>query len=159
MNNATFPIVFALLAEVGSDPLICAGMAPANVAVGGACLAVALLAKKADEKSVAAGAGITALCGITEPGVYGVLFVKKYPLIGAMVGGGLGGLICGMFHGAQYIISTPGFISFAAYITPVNPEFGFDGISFNFILMMIVMVVATATSFAVTYILGKKKEA
>ena len=53
MNNATYPIVFALLAAVGSDPLICAGMAPANVAVGGACLATALIAKNAEEKSVA----------------------------------------------------------------------------------------------------------
>lgn len=150
MNNATYPIVFALLAEVGSDPLICAGMAPANVAVGGACLAAALLAKDADEKSVATGAGITALCGITEPGVYGVLFVKRYPLIGAMIGGGLGGLICGLFGGTQYVISTPGFISFAAYISP-------DGTWTNFTIMMIVMVIATAVSFATTYFLGKKK--
>lgn len=152
MNNATYPIVFALLAEVGSDPLICAGMAPANVAVGGACLAAALIAKNAEEKSVATGAGITALCGITEPGVYGVLFVKRYPLIGAMVGGGLGGLICGLFGGTQYVISTPGFISFAAYIAP-------DGTWGNFILMMVVMVVATAVAFATTYVLGKKQEA
>ena len=150
MNNATYPIVFALLAEVGSDPLICAGMAPANVAVGGACLAAALLAKDADEKSVATGAGITAMCGITEPGVYGVLFVKRYPLIGAMIGGGIGGLLCGLFGGTQYVISTPGFISFAAYISP-------DGTWTNFIIMMIVMVVATVISFAATYFLGKKK--
>lgn len=27
--------------SVGSDPLICTGMAPANLAVGGACLAAA----------------------------------------------------------------------------------------------------------------------
>lgn len=152
MNNATYPIVFALLAEVGSDPLICAGMAPANVAVGGACLAAALIAKSAEDKSVATGAGITALCGITEPGVYGVLFVKKYPLVGAMVGGGLGGLICGLFGGTQYVISTPGFISFAAYIAP-------DGTWGNFTLMMIVMVVATAVAFVTTYVLGKKQEA
>ena len=152
MNNAAYPIVFALLAEVGSDPLICAGMAPANVAVGGACLAAAVIAKNADEKSVATGAGITALCGITEPGVYGVLFVKRYPLIGAMIGGGLGGLICGLFGGTQYVISTPGFISFAAYIAP-------DGTWGNFILMMIVMVVACVAAFVTTMILGKKKEA
>lgn len=152
MNNATYPIIFALLAEVGSDPLICAGMAPANVAVGGACLAAALIAKKQEEKSVAIGAGITAMCGITEPGVYGVLFVKKYPLIGAMVGGGIGGLICGLFGGTQYVISTPGFISFAAYISP-------DGTWTNFIIMMACMVVAVVVSFAVTYFLGKKKEA
>lgn len=128
MNNATYPIVFALLAEVGSDPLICAGMAPANVAVGAACLAAALVAKKQEEKSVAIGAGVTAMCGITEPGVYGVLFVKRYPLIGAMLGGGIGGLICGLFGGTQYVISTPGFISFAAYISP-------DGTWNNFIII------------------------
>lgn len=130
MNNATYPIVFALLAEVGSDPLICAGMAPANVAVGAACLAAALVTKKQEEKSVAIGAGVTAMCGITEPGVYGVLFVKRYPLIGAMLGGGIGGLICGLFGGTQYVISTPGFISFAAYISP-------DGTWNNFIIMML----------------------
>lgn len=151
MNNATYPIVFALLAEVESDPLICAGMAPANVAVGAACLAAALVAKKQEEKSVAIGAGVTAMCGITEPGVYGVLFVKRYPLIGAMLGGGIGGLICGLFGGTQYVISTPGFISFAAYISP-------DGTWNNFIIMMLCMVVAVVIAFITTYILGKKKE-
>lgn len=151
MNNATYPIVFALLAAVGSDPLICAGMAPANVAVGAACLASALITKKQEDKSVAIGAGITAMCGITEPGVYGVLFVKRYPLIGAMLGGGIGGLICGLFGGTQYVISTPGFISFAAYISP-------DGTWNNFIIMMLCMIVAVIVAFITTYILGKKKE-
>ena len=125
-------------------------MAPANVAVGGACLAVAIISKNAEEKSVATGAGITAMCGITEPGVYGVLFVKRYPLIGAMIGGGLGGLICGILGGTQYVISTPGFISFAAYISP-------DGTWTNFVIMMAVMVIATIVSFGVTYYLGKKE--
>lgn len=149
MNNATYPVVFLLLAEVGSDPLICTGMAPANVAVGGACLAAALLAKKAEDKAVATGAGITALCGITEPGVYGVLFTKTYPLIGAMIGGGLGGLIAGAMGMTQYVISTPGFISFAAYIDP-------SGSSRNFIVAMVVMLIAVSVAFATTYLLGKK---
>ena len=91
------------------------------------------------------------MCGITEPGVYGVLFVKRYPLIGAMLGGGIGGLICGLFGGTQYVISTPGFISFAAYISP-------DGTWNNFIIMMLCMVVAVVIAFITTYILGKKKE-
>ena len=38
-----------LLTEVGLDLLICAGMVPANVMVGEACLDVALIAKKAEE--------------------------------------------------------------------------------------------------------------
>lgn len=155
MNNALYPVCFALLAAVNSDPLVCAGMAPANVAVGGACLAVALIAKKAEERQVAAGAGVTALCGITEPGVYGVLFVKRYPLIGAMVGGGIGGFIGGLLGMTQYVISTPGFISFAAYITPAEMGGGMT----NFVIAMAVMVIATVVAFAVTYLLGKKAEA
>ena len=151
MNNATYPVLFLLLAEVGSDPLICTGMAPANVAVGGACLAYALLQKDADKRGVGISSGITALSGITEPGVYGVLFPNRYPLIGAMVGGGVGGFIAGLFGLTQYVIANPGFISFAAYFNP-------DGTMGNFWGMMGVMVLAVAIGFAVTYILGKRQE-
>ena len=150
MNNATYPIVFALLAEVGSDPLICTGMAPANVAVGGACLAAALISKSVEKRSVAVGAGVTALCGITEPAVYGVLFTERFPLVGAMVGGGIGGLIAGFVGMTQYVISTPGFISFAAYINP-------DGTGGNLMWSMIVMVLAVVIAFVVTYVLGKRE--
>ena len=152
MNNATYPVLFLLLAEVGSDPLICTGMAPANVAVGGACLAYALLQKDVDKRGVGISSGITALSGITEPGVYGVLFPNRYPLIGAMVGGGIGGFLAGLFGLTQYVIANPGFISFAAYFNP-------DGTSGNFLGMMGVMVLAVAIGFVVTYVLGKRAEA
>lgn len=152
MNNATYPVLFLLFAEVASDPLICTGMAPANVAVGGACLAYALLQKDADKRGVGISSGITALSGITEPGVYGVLFPNKYPLIGAMVGGGVGGFIAGLFGLTQYVIANPGFISFAAYINP-------DGTFGNFWGMMGVMVLAVIVGFVVTYVLGKRQEA
>ena len=152
MNNATYPVVFALMAAVNSDPLICTGMAPANVAVGGACLAASLLSKNVEEKSVSVSAGITALCGITEPGVYGVLFPKTYPLIGAMIGGGIGGLLAGILGMTQYVISTPGFISLPAYIDPT-------GSSYNLIVSVIVMIVAVVLGFVATYALGKCAEA
>lgn len=151
MNNATYPVLFLLIAEIGSDPLICTGMAPANVAVGGACLAAAIIAKNAADRSIATGAGVTALCGITEPGVYGVLFVKKYPLIGAMIGGGIGGLLAGLLGMTQYVVSTPGFISIPAYISP-------DGTSRNLIVSIIVMLVAVTVSFLITLLLGKRAE-
>ena len=152
MNNATYPVLFLLFAEVASDPLICTGMAPANVAVGGACLAYALLQKDADKKGVGISSGITALSGITEPGVYGVLFPNRYPLIGAMVGGGVGGFLAGLFGLTQYVIANPGFISFAAYMNP-------DGTWGNFWGMMGVMVLAVIIGFVVTYVLGKRAEA
>ena len=149
MNNATYPVLFLLLAEVGSDPLICTGMAPANVAVGGACLAYALLQKDADKKGVGISSGITALSGITEPGVYGVLFPNRYPLIGAMVGGGVGGFLAGLFGLTQFVVANPGFISFAAYFNP-------DGTMGNFWGMMGVMVLAVVVGFISTWVLGKR---
>lgn len=151
MNNATYPIVFALLAEVGSDPLICTGMAPANVAVGGACLAIALKSRDVNLKGVGLSAGITALCGITEPGVYGVLFPKRTPLYGAMIGGGVGGLLAGFLGMTQYVISTPGFISLPAYINP-------DGTPQNLIYSVIVMVLAVALAFGATWFLYKEEK-
>lgn len=152
MNNATYPILFALIAQVGSDPLICTGMAPANVAVGGAALAAMLIATDVNQKSVSMSAGITALCGITEPAVYGVLFPQKYPLIGAMIGGGIGGLLAGILGMTQYVVSTPGFISIPAYINP-------KGSSYNLIVSIIVMLVALTIGFIATYILGKRQKA
>ena len=108
-----------------------------------------LLQKDADKKGVGISSGITALSGITEPGVYGVLFPNRYPLIGAMVGGGIGGFIAGLFGLTQFVIANPGFISFAAYFNP-------DGTWGNFWGMMGVMVLAVVVGFAVTYILGKR---
>lgn len=147
MNNALYPVVFALLASVGSDPLICTGMAPANVAVGGACLAVFIKSRNVTTKGVASSAGITALLGIIEPGVYGILFPLKKPLIGAMVGGAIGGLLAGLLGMTQYAVSTPGFVSLPAYIDP-------SGNPYNLIVSLAVMCIAVVIAFIVTYLLG-----
>ena len=151
MNNALYPLQFILMAEVGSDPLICAGMTAANLAVAGACFAAALTERKVEERSIAVGAGASAVCSITEPGVYGVLFIKRFPLIGAMVGGGIGGIIAGLTGMTQYVITACSFIAFPAYI-------GSDGSLTNLWLALAVMAVACATSFGVTYVLGKRAE-
>jgi hypothetical protein len=103
-------------------------------------------------KQIGTGAGITALCGITEPGVYGVLFPNRYPLIGAMIGGGVGGFIAGLFGLTQFVVANPGFLSFAAYMNP-------DGTWGNFWGMMGVMVLAVVLGFVCTYVLGKRQMA
>ncbi len=79
-------------------------------------------------------------------------YVWGADLSGTLQGaGGIGGLIAGLVGMTQYVISTPGFISFAAYINP-------DGTSGNLMWSMIVMVLAVVIAFTVTYILGKKQE-
>mgnify|MGYP002239200350 FL=1 len=149
MNNALYPLQFILMAEVGSDPLICAGMTAANLAVAGACLAAAAVETKVEERSVAVGAGVTAMCSITEPGVYGVLFTKRFPLVGAMIGGCIGGIIAGITGMTQYVITACSFIAFPAYI-------GADGSLTNLALALTVMAVSLACAFVSTFVLGKR---
>jgi PTS system beta-glucosides-specific IIC component len=152
MNNALYPVLFALFAQVGNDPLIIAGMLSANVAVGAACLAVGIKAKKAELKGVAISAGVTGLLGITEPGVYGVLFPLKKPLIGAMIGGGVGGFLAGLFHVAAYSIASPSFVSLVIFIPSDS-----TGMS-NFYYAILVAVVSVLVAFAATWKLCKKEE-
>ena len=83
--------------------------------------------------------------------VIGILTMAMSMLL---IGGGIGGFLAGLLGMTQYVVSTPGFISFAAYITPAEMGGGFH----NLIVSMIVMVIAVAISFAVTYILGKRAE-
>lgn len=149
MNNALYPLQFILMSEVGSDPLICAGMVAANMAVAGACFAASRVEKNLDDKSVAVSAGVTALCSVTEPGVYGVLFTKRFPLIGAMVGGGIGGIIAGLTGMTQYVITACSFIAFPAYINP-------DGSFTNLWLALGVMAISVVVGFIATLAVSKR---
>lgn len=152
MNNALYPLQFTLMAEIGSDPLICAGMTAANMAVAGACFAAMRAERKVEDRSIAAGAGISALCSITEPGVYGVLFTKRFPLWGAMVGGVIGGALAGITGMTQYVITACSPIAFPAYI-------GADGSFTNLWLALAVMAISFATAFAATTAIAHRKPA
>lgn len=149
MNNALYPLQFILMADIGSDPLVCAGMTAANFAVAGACFAAAVVENKLDDRSVAVGAGVSALCSITEPGVYGVLFTKRFPLVGAVIGGAVGGVIAGLTGMTQYVITACSFIAFPAYIAP-------DGSLTNLWLALAVMAISCAAGFVSTLVFAKR---
>ena len=83
------PIGINNLATAGFDTVVGPGMLTSNVAQGAAGLAVALRTKNKDTKQLAMSAGITGTLGITEPVLYGVNLKFIYPLISAMIGGGI----------------------------------------------------------------------
>jgi PTS system sucrose-specific IIC component len=68
----------------------------ANIAQGGACLAVALKTKSEKTKSLAVPSGISCLLGITEPAIFGVNLPKVKPFIAGMAGAAVGAFICSM---------------------------------------------------------------
>ena len=68
----------------------------ANIAQGGACLAVALKTKSEKTKALAVPSGISCLLGITEPAIFGVNLPKLKPFLAGMAGAAVGAFICSL---------------------------------------------------------------
>lgn len=135
---------------MGYDTIIYPGMLASNVSQGGAALAVALKTKNSEIRQLASSAGITAVCGITEPALYGVNLRFKTPLYSSMIGGAVGGLFLGLFRVCNYSGGSPGFLTLPSYI-------GGDTMM-NFVYACIGAVISVAVSFATCLVLYKDKE-
>lgn len=139
------PIGVNNLATTGFDTVVGPGMLTSNVAQGAAGLAVAFRTRSKTTKQLAASAGLTGVLGITEPVLYGVNLKFVYPLIAAMVGGGVGGLYLGITGVGRYASGSPGLLVLPAYI-------GGDSMT-NFVNACIGTAIAMIVSFVVCLIL------
>lgn len=142
------PIGINNIATAGFDTVVGPGMLGSNIAQGGAALAVAVRTKNKTMKQVAGSAGLTAVCGITEPALYGVNIKLKRPLIAAMIGGGVAGLYLGITGVGRYTSGSPGLLALPGYI-------GTEGFA-NIINACIGSAIAFAVAFIATLILGFK---
>ncbi len=146
MHYGLIPVGVNMLASTGTDIVAGPGMLVSNIAQGGASLAVAVRAKNADIKSLAASCGVSAVCGITEPAMYGISLRFKRPLIAAMTGGGVAGFFMGIFHVWRFAQVAPSIFALPSYIGP-------DGLR-NMYLAAVGCAIAFVISFAVSYLLG-----
>ena len=132
---------------MGYDTVIYPGMLASNVAQGGAALAVAVKSKNQEIKQLASSAGITAVCGITEPALYGVNLRFKTPLYASMIGGAIGGFFLGIMRVANYSGGSPGLLTLPSYI-------GGDTMS-NFVYACIGAAISVVAAFIAAFILYK----
>lgn len=96
LHNGVAPLGVMQMAELGYDSIFGPGCVCSNIAQATASAVVAFRTKDKKLRQLATSGSITAYMGITEPTLYGVNLPKKYPLISAMIGGGLGGLYAGL---------------------------------------------------------------
>lgn len=120
--------------------------AMANVAQGGAAIAVYLKTRNKKLKSIAAPAALSCLLGITEAAIFGVNLRLMRPFIAAAIGGALGG---------GYVVLTK------VAMTAVGVT-GIPGIAIvqqgSMINYLIGLIIAFGGAFAATLILGFKDE-
>lgn len=145
-----YPMIFSAFAENGFEGFIMTGLLAANLAIGGASLATSLRLHSKQGKSVAVSTGITAVFGITEPAIYGVLIPYKRPFLASIIGSAVGGLFAGIMHVVEFSFASPGILTVIAFINP-------DGTMTNFYMAIITMLISFAVAFGLTWIMGIKE--
>lgn len=117
----------------------------ANVAQGGAALAVALKSKNKKTKSVALPSALSACMGITEPAIFGVNLRLGKPFIAASIGGACGALYASI-------------VQLGATGTGVTGIFGILLHLHRPIQYVIAMAIAFGVAFILTGVLGFKED-
>ena len=135
---------------LGYDTVVQPGMLASNVAQGGAALAIAFKTKDTDKKALATSAGITAVCGITEPALYGVTLQNRAAMIGTMVAGGIVGFFLGIMNARNFTGGSPGLLTIMAYVG--------DNTFYYLYVAIAGLVMSVALSFIITYFLYKDEE-
>ena len=146
---AMTPIATSQISTLGYEIVNGPGMLASNIAQGGATLAVAVKAKDKNLKSLASSSGFTAVMGITEPCLYGVLLKLKRPFIASMIGGAAGGVYAGLSGLVRYAFVSPGLTAIPAFIGK-NPM--------NVVHAIITIIISFVVGFVAAWILGFKEE-
>lgn len=143
----TIPLALAAIAALGYD-MLGPGFLCANIAQGAAAFAVAVQAKNKDFRSLAISTGCSAVLGTTEPALYGVNLRLRKPLIASILGGALGGIVCGIAGVKRIVFGPTGLTSIAIFIDPNN--------KYNFIFAIVGVIVTFVATFAITYVMIRK---
>ena len=117
----------------------------ANVAQGGAALAVALKSKDTKVKSMALPSALSACMGITEPAIFGVNLRYFKPFLGGLLGGACGALYASI-------------VGLGATGTGVTGIFGILLHLHMPLQYIIMMAISFGVSFAVTWVIWSPEE-
>lgn len=141
MHLAIFPALQTVQrAEMGYETVCGPGMLASNISVAAATLAVAVKSRNPKTKELGFSTGVTALCGITEPALYGIITKFKKPLIAVMIGGGVGGLFAGFVHLKRYAFAPPCITTLPTFIgdDPNNIYFAIATVGISFVVSFVI---------------------
>ena len=139
------PIETSLWASGGSFIFVIASIS--NVAQGAAAAGVALTTKNNKIKGVSSASAPSAFLGITEPALFGVNLVLRWPFYIAIASAGIGGALSAILGVKASALGAAGYLG----IPSVNPQAGAGWLGFIVCLLM-----TTALAFAASYVWGLK---
>ncbi|WP_089743451.1 beta-glucoside-specific PTS transporter subunit IIABC [Gracilibacillus ureilyticus] len=137
MNNFTNP---------GYDPILALIFAH-SFALAGAILAVWIKTRNQKTKTLSAPAFISAIFGVTEPGMYGIALPLKKPFIFTVISSAIGGALLGFFGTTGYVMGGLGVFQLPSFI----PDAGID---MSVIGAIIAAAVGMVLAFVLTFLFG-----
>lgn len=149
MHHVLTPIAIASISSLDFDSLVMVAQLGANLAQGGASMAVALRSKNKNMRQTAAAAGFSALvAGITEPAMYGVTLRLKRPFIAVLISSFVSGSFAGLMQLKSFSTACPGLVTTIQYIEADRP--------ISILYIALTCLIAVVVSFLLTLILGFK---
>jgi len=145
MHHAMTPIALQNFSDRGYDMLM-PMMFMANMAIAGSTFAIWRISKNRQDRTVTLSAGISALLGITEPALFGVLTRYKKAFIAATIASSLASAFIAFFGVRLYGYILSSIFSLPAYIGPY------------FMFALAGVVIALVLSFILTTILVGKDQ-
>ncbi|WP_276641683.1 PTS transporter subunit EIIC [Siccibacter turicensis] len=144
MHHAMTPIALQNFSDRGYDMLM-PMMFMANMAIAGSTFAIWRLSTTREDKTITLSAGVSALLGITEPALFGVLTRYKKAFIAATVASSLASAFIAFFGVRLYGYILSSIFSLPAYIGPY------------LIFALLGVAIALVLSFVLTTLLVRKE--
>ncbi|MBG6241945.1 MAG: PTS trehalose transporter subunit IIBC [Candidatus Symbiopectobacterium sp. Dall1.0] len=96
VHQTTLAIDMQMIHSMGGTP-VWSLIALSNIAQGSAVIGIILISRRHNEREVSVPAALSAMLGVTEPAMYGINLKYGFPMLCAMTGSALAGLLCGLF--------------------------------------------------------------
>ncbi|YCI74962.1 beta-glucoside-specific PTS transporter subunit IIABC [Bacillus sp. R1-10] len=142
------PIAINNFTVGGFDPIL-ALIFVHSFALAASILAIWIKTKSKKIKSLSAPAIISAIFGVTEPGMYGIALPLKKPFIFTLISSAIGGAILGISGTKGYTMAGLGIFQLPSFIHPQ------EGLNTAFSGSIIAVVVGAVLAFVLTYFFGE----
>jgi len=95
VHQTTLAVDLQMVQSMGGTP-VWPLIALSNIAQASAVVGIIICSRKKNEREISVPAAISAYLGVTEPAMYGINLKYRFPMLCAMVGSGIAGLLCGL---------------------------------------------------------------
>lgn len=140
MQVAMTPLIAQNLATLGYDFLYPVTSAASNSAMAACALYIFFKSRNENTKSVGLSTGVTALIGVTEPVLFGLITKYRKALLATVIGGAAGGAIMALFK-VTYL--SFGFVPFGTIVLAMTDTFAY------YLLGVVVSMVVTIVALVV----------